>query len=182
MYRKSRPFFDLRLIHGPDGPFQALESHIRAELAAETGFLQLLANDCLSNLPPLTFFRDLIVEESGEVTDRFRLETSALQPLADVARVFGLAAGRPLGASTRVRFEGAGALCPGRQSTFREAADTMSVMLFHQARAGLRLRTNGSELPLPLLSRHDRQVIKSGFRSIHRLLEFTASWEWLEAV
>jgi CBS domain-containing protein len=181
MYR-SRPFFDLRPVHGPELPFSELESHLRIELAAEAGFLQLLANDCLANLPPLTFFRDLVVEESGEVTDRFRLESSALQPLADVARVFSLAAGKPLGASTRMRLEDAARLLPARESIFREAAETMSVMLFHQARAGLRLRTNGAELPLPILSRHDRQVIKSGFRSIHKLLEFTASWEWLEAV
>jgi len=32
------------------------------------------------------------------------------------------------------------------------------------------------------LSRHDRQVLKTGFRSILRLLEFTAEWEWLERV
>lgn len=51
MYR-SRPFFDLRPVHGPELAFNHLESHIRAELAAEAGFLQLLANDCLANLPP----------------------------------------------------------------------------------------------------------------------------------
>ncbi len=181
MYR-SRPFFDLRPVLGPELAFNHLESHIRAELAAEAGFLQLLANDCLANLPPLTFFRDLVVEESGEVTDTFRLESSALQPLADVARAFSLSAGHPLGASTRTRFEAAGRLLPAQENIFREAAGTMIVMLFHQARAGLRQRTSGAELPLPLLSRHDRQVIKSGFRSIHKLLEFTASWAWLEAV
>ncbi|MGJ5819327.1 putative nucleotidyltransferase substrate binding domain-containing protein [Paludibaculum fermentans] len=181
MYR-ARPLFDLRLFHGPGQPFGELEAHIRRELAAEPGFLQLLANDCLANLPPLTFFRDVVVEESGELTDTFRLESNAVQPLADVARVFSLAAGIPLGASTTARFEAAGRLLPAQSDLFREAADTMSVMLFHQARAGLRLRSNGAELPLPLLSRHDRQVIKSGFRSIHRLLEFAASWEWLEAV
>ncbi|MBN9660218.1 MAG: cyclic nucleotide-binding domain-containing protein [Acidobacteria bacterium] len=181
MYR-SRPFFDLRPVNGPRQAFSDLETHLRAELAAGHGFLQLLANDCLASLPPLTFFRDLVVEESGEVTDRFRLESSALQPLADVARVFSLAAGKPLGASTRSRLEAAGRLLQSQDNIFQEAADTMSVMLFHQARAGLRLRTSGAEVPLPMLSRHDRQVLKSGFRSIHQLLEFTASWEWLEAV
>jgi hypothetical protein len=32
-----------------------------------------------------------------------------------------------------------------------------------------------------LLSHYDRQVLKSGFRSILRLLEFTADGAWLEA-
>ncbi len=177
----ARPFFDLRPVHGPEHLFRELESHIRTELAAEPLFLRLLANDCLDKLPPLTFFRDLVIEESGEQTDTFRLENSALQPLVDVARVFSLACGTPLGASTRGRFEQARLLLPAQASLFREAAETMRVVLFHQTRAGLRLRSSGAVLPLSILSRHDRQVLKSGFRSIHNLLAFTAPCDWLEA-
>jgi CBS domain-containing protein len=179
---RARPFFDLRPVHGVDGPFRELESHIRAELAVEPVFLRVLAHDCLANLPPLTFFRDLVVEESGAQTEMFRLESSALQPLVDVARVFSLASGAALGSSTRLRFEQARRLLPAQESIFREAAETMCVVLFHQARAGLRLRSSGAELPLSILSRQDRQVLKSGFRSIHKLLEFTAPCEWLEAL
>jgi CBS domain-containing protein len=158
-----------------------LESHVRAELAAEPTFLRVLANDCLSSLPPLTFYRDLVVEESGERTDTFRLESSALEPLADVARVFSLASGSSLGASTRERFQRARRLLPSQESIFREASETMRVVLFHQARAGLRLHSSGADLPLSILSRLDRQVLKSGFRSIHNLLEYTASCDWLES-
>lgn len=184
LYR-SRPFFDLRPVQGPRHLFEELEAHVRAEMAAEPVFLRILANDCLSSLPPLTFFRDLVVEESGERTDTFRLESSTLQPLADVARVFGLASPDGggvtcLGASTSERFEKAGRLLPERESIFREAAETMRVVLFHQARAGLRLGSSGDEIPLSALSRHDRQVLKSGFRSIHNLLEFTVPGDWLE--
>jgi hypothetical protein len=57
----------------------------------------------------------------------------------------------------------------------------MRVVLYHQARAGLRMGSSGAALPLSILSRHDRQVLKSCFRSIHSLLEFTASCDWLEA-
>jgi CBS domain-containing protein len=179
---QSRPFFDLRPIYGSMDLYHELEWHVRAELAAEPIFLRVLANDCFSSLPPLTFFRDLVVEESGKQTDTFRLERSALQPLADVARVFSLAAGSPLGASTRERFEQARRLLPSKDSILREASDTMRLVLFHQARAGLRTGSSGAELPLSILSRHDRQVLKSGFRSIHNLLEFTSSGEWLEAL
>lgn len=178
----AHSFFDLRRVNGPAHLFDELESHIRAELVAEPAFLRVLAHDCLSNLPPLTFFRDLVVEESGEQTDTFRLENSALQPLVDVARVFSLASGNPLGTSTRLRLEQASRLLPSQESIFREAAETTRVVLFQQARAGLRLRSSGAELPLSLLSRHDRQVLKSGFRSIHNLLEFTAPCNWLEAL
>jgi CBS domain-containing protein len=177
----SRPLFDLRPVQKTGDSFSELESHIRAELAAEPAFLRVLANDCLSSLPPLTFFRDLVVEESGERTETFRLESSALQPLADVARVFSLASGTPLGVSTRERLQQVRRFLPAQQSIFHEAAETMRIVLFHQARAGLRLHSSGAELPLSILSRHDRQVLKSGFRSIHNLLEFAAPCEWLDA-
>jgi CBS domain-containing protein len=178
----AHAFFDLCRVSGPAGVFSELEAHIRAELAGETAFIRVLAHDCLSNLPPLTFFHDLVVEESGEKTDTFRLEHSALQPLVDVARVFSLASGNAMGASTRLRFEEARRRFPARESIFREAAETTSVVLFQQARAGLRFRSSGAELPLSIISRHDRQVLKSGFRSIHNLLEFTGRGDWLDSL
>lgn len=178
----AHAFFDLRRVSGPTDLFSELEAHIRGELAVESSFIRILAHDCLSNLPPLTFFHDLVVDESGEKTDTFRLEHSALQPLVDVARVLSLASGCALGASTRLRFEEARRRFPSRESIFREAADTTSVVLFHQARAGLRLHTSGAELPLSLISRHDRQVLKSGFRSIHNLLEFAGRGDWLDGL
>jgi len=178
----ARPFFDLCPVQGLRRLFGDLEAHIRGELAVEPAFLRILAHDCLVNLPPLTFFRDLVVEESGEQTETFRLETSALHPLADVARVFGLACGTPLGASTGTRFEQARRRLPAQEAIFRKAAETMRVVLFHQARGGLRLRSSGAELPLSILSRHDRQVLKSGFRAIHSLLEFAEPCTWLEAL
>lgn len=181
VYNK-RPFFDLRPVLGPTEPFTELETHVRTELANERAFLHILANDCLSALPPLTFFRDLVVEESGEQSDKFKIEKSALEPLADVARVLSLAAGIPLGASTRDRFEQACRILPEKQTIFRDAAETMRLVLLHQATAGLRLGTNGAEIPLSILSRQDRQMLKSGFHAIHGLLEFTATGDWLEAV
>ena len=63
---------------------------------------------------------------------------------------------------------------------FREAAEALRIVLYHQARAGIRHNTNGSELSPASLSRYDRQVLKSCFRSIAHLLEFTAECEWLE--
>ncbi len=181
VYNK-RPFFDLRPVLGPTDRFAELEAHVRTELANDPAFLHILANDCLSALPPLTFFRDLVVEESGEQSDKFKIEKSALEPLADVARVLSLAAGVPLGAPTHVRFEHAARLLPEKQAIFRDAAETMRLVLLHQAAAGLRLGTNGAEIPLSILSRQDRQMLKSGFHAIHDLLEFTATGDWLESV
>ena len=132
------------------------------------------------SLPPLTFFQDAVVDESGEETAVFRLEHGAVRPLVDVGRVFGVAAGKALGTSTIERFAMAGTLLPEHESIFREASETLRVVLWQQGRIGISQGTDGSELPPALLSRYDRQLLKRGFRSILRLLEFTADSKWLD--
>jgi CBS domain-containing protein len=95
--------------------------------------------------------------------------------------VFGIAAGRVLGGSTQERFRLARTLLPEQESIFREASETFRVVLYQQARSGIRQNSSGSQLSPAMLSHHDRQILKSGFRSILRLLEFTAAGRWLEA-
>jgi CBS domain-containing protein len=175
---KARPLFDLRPVLGSPRWFPPLEAAVREEVARQETFLFVLANDCLANLPPLSFFRDLVVEESGEQNAVFQLERSALRPLVDVARVFAIAGGRGLGSSTLERLELGRQHAPAEEKVFREATDTTRLLLFHQARAALRHSGSGAEIPPASLSRHDRQALKAGFRSILRLLELASAREW----
>ena len=160
----ARPLFDLRPVHGRESLWHDVEATVAG--AVDRDLLHVLANDCLASLPPLTFFQDAVVEESGEHTAVFRLEHSALRPLVDVGRVFGMAAKKVLGTSTLERFACARTLLPEHESIFREASETLRILLWQQARIGIGQGTSGSELPPALLSRHDRHVLKSGFRSI----------------
>ena len=58
------------------------------------------------------------------------------------------------------------------------ADDELSLAFDDQLSQG----TDGAELPATLLSRYDRQALKSGFPVIQRLLEFTADLTWLTAL
>ena len=51
-----------------------------------------------------------------------------------------------------------------------------------QGRVGISQNTDGAELPPALLGRYDRRVLKSGFRSISQLLEFTGNPQWLKTI
>jgi signal-transduction protein with cAMP-binding, CBS, and nucleotidyltransferase domain len=62
---------------------------------------------------------------------------------------------------------------PAHDSIFREAIETLRVLLYLQGRTGLRLDESGAEILPSQLSRLDRQALKSGFRAIHNLLQFT---------
>ncbi len=150
--------------------------------AIDRDFLRIIANDCVARLPPLTFFQDAVVDDMGERSALFQLDRNAVTPLVDVARVYGIAAGRALGGSTHERFTRARRLLPQHEAIFREAADTLRIVLWLEGRIGIRQGTGGAELPPALLSRHDRQVLKSGFSVIHRLIELTANYEWLDSL
>ena len=174
---RARTLLDLRPILGPSFLWQDIQDTI-ADVAG-TDFLHVLAHDCLASQPPLTFYQDQVVDRVGEHESTFRLEQSAVRPLVDVARVFGMAAGATLGRSTLERLESARTLLPEHEQIFREAANTFRVVLWQQGRVGISQGTSGIELPPSLLSRHDRQVLKSGFRTILSLLEFTADRGWM---
>jgi len=177
---ERRAFFDVRPVHGLHSLWHEIETDLVG--AVDRDFLQIIANDCVARLPPLTFFQDAVVDDMGERSELFQLDRNALTPLVDVARVYGIAGGRVLGGSTHERFAIARRLLPQHQAIFREAADTFSIVLWQQGRIGIRQGTSGAELPPSLLSRHDRQILKSGFRVIQQLIELTASWEWLDAL
>src|SRR4029077_9373333 len=123
-----------------------------------------------------------VVDETGAETAVFRLEHSVLRPLVDVGRVFGMAEKKVFGSSTFERFARARVLLPEHATIFREASETLRIVLWQQGRVGISQGTAGSGLPPALLSRYDRQVLRSGFRSILRLLEFTADLEWLNTL
>ncbi len=175
---RARALFDLRPVYGDHALWRDLESVVMA--AVDQDFIQILANDCLSSLPPLTFFENDVVDRAGEHSTVFKLEQSALAPLVDVGRVFGMASRQVMGRTTFERLASARRLLPEQEAIFRDASETLRVVLWQQARVGICEGTEGFELPPSLLSRYDRQVLRGGFRSILRLLEYTAERSWIQ--
>jgi CBS domain-containing protein len=176
----ARGLFDLRPMHDGHPLYREIEAAMAD--AIDRDFLRIIANDCVARLPPLTFFQDAVVDDMGERSATFQLDRNALTPLVDVARVYGIAAGRVLGGSTHDRLAMARRLLPQHEAIFREAADTLRIVLWLQGRVGIRQGTGGADLPPTLLSRYDRQVLKSGFRVIQRLIELTSNYQWLDAL
>jgi signal-transduction protein with cAMP-binding, CBS, and nucleotidyltransferase domain len=149
--------------------------------SVDRDILQILAHDCLAELPPLSFYEESVVEHSGEVTGVFRLQRNVLQPLVDLGRVFGMAALNVMGTSTLERFAAARRLLPEHERIFREASEALGVVLWQQGRVGLSQGTIGAELPPSAMSRNDRHLLKSTFPVIQRLIEFTANPAWVDA-
>jgi hypothetical protein len=96
--------------------------------------------------------------------------------------VFGIAAGKAFGTSTLDRFAMAARMLPANAVIFEEASATLRTLLWQQGRVGLAERSSGAELPPALLSPYDRQVLRSGFQSILRLLEWFEDLKWVKSV
>lgn len=171
-------YFDLFPVCGSGELWNRLKESVEADVRAAEHFTTVMAHDCLANLPPLTFYQELVVEETGEQTGLFRLEKSALRPLVNVARVFGMEAGMVLGASSLDRLRAARLVALGGEAILREAGEALRVVLSLQARAGLRQRDEGFEMPAARIDARERHALKRGFRSILGLLEFTEEFKW----
>jgi CBS domain-containing protein len=101
----------------------------------QSGLRRLLARFALSFRPPTGFWRDFVVEHSGEHRGQLDLKHGGLIPIVDLARWAGMGAGVTSG-STRERLqaaEAAGTLEAAEASTLLEAFDFIfSLRLDHQ--------------------------------------------------
>jgi CBS domain-containing protein len=171
---EARSYFDFLAAAGSRRFADELASHILEEVRANESFLPLLANDSMANLPPLTFFRGFVVDESNIQKDSLDIGRSVLSPLIDVGRVFALGASVFAGASTLDRFASAASAYPAYAQTFAGAADALRVGLYQQAVFGLKEGGSGTIIRPPELSKYDQQLLKSAFRSILSLIETAA--------
>jgi CBS domain-containing protein len=164
-----REFFDLQPLSGDRPIFEKLEDHILLELQSHEMAIPLLANDTLVHLPPLTFFRGLVLELDGAQRDSFDIASAAISPIADAARVFAVAKQRLGSANTPERLAAAALDFPEGAAIFSEAVAAFRTALYYQTRAV------ASQIDPGKLGKFDQLLLKTAFSSIQRLLEFTTS-------
>ncbi|MBC6993452.1 DUF294 nucleotidyltransferase-like domain-containing protein [Neolewinella lacunae] len=168
-------FFDYRGVWG-DGSLPAkLTEHIFQELERSSArFLASLALAALDNPSPLTFFRNFVVERSGEHKDQFDLKSRAMRPLTDAARVLMLEARQGNINNTFRRFEVMAEREPQNAELFRAAAEAYEVLIRLRATMGLRRKDSGRFLKPEELSRVQRLLLRNSFepvKEIQTLLE-----------
>ncbi len=83
-------FFDFRGSFGDPSLAARLRRHLAERAASRDIFLLYLAKDCLESRPPLSFFRNFIVEKDGEHKNQLDLTSRGLVPFVDFARVMAL--------------------------------------------------------------------------------------------
>ncbi len=164
-----REFFDVSLLWGDPTLVGQLSATLADAIGAGSLLVGLLANDTLEHLPPLTFYRGLVLELDGQESAGLDLVRTALEPVTDAARVFGLSQHSLSVASTLDRLESAASLFPQHDRVLREAADAFRIALYQQTLAGVPV------IQPSTLSRYEQRLLKTAFSSVLRLLDLTRS-------
>jgi CBS domain-containing protein len=86
----STIFFDFRSGYGDESLARDLRKHLCAIAPKQEIFLTHLAKFCLTSRPPLSFFKNFIVEKNGDHKNRLNLKESGLVPFVDFARIMAL--------------------------------------------------------------------------------------------
>lgn len=162
-------FFDFRPVTGATFLAAALRETITAAIAQEQVFLRFMAHHALEHPPLLSFFRNVVVEKSGEHKDTFDIKTRALAPLADAARVLSLEFGCHEITNTIGRFERIAALHPIYKQLCSNAATAYQILLRFRVINGLRTGTSGQFLRPSDANRIERQIIRTTFDAIEEL-------------
>ncbi|MCB9081629.1 MAG: cyclic nucleotide-binding domain-containing protein [Lewinellaceae bacterium] len=165
----STIFFDYRSLYGWQALADELTEHIFNQLDHHELFLILLAKDAVQTAPPLTFFRNFVVERSGEHKDAFDIKSRAMLPLADAARLLVLQAKVGHTNNTIERFEKMAEREPANRELYEEAARAYEVFMRYRTLQGLKNQDSGRFFNPAELTKMERLHLRNSFQPINEL-------------
>ena len=162
-------FFDLRCVGGRPALVETLREDIREQARGNELFLTLMAKNATTYQPPLGFFRQFVLERSGEHKNRLDLKKHGIMPIVEIARIRALAAGA-MRAGTRKRLLAAadgGEIAEADAANLIDALDFIEKLrLEHQSRQMLEGVEPDNHLAPEELSPLARQNLKAAFSQI----------------
>ncbi|MGE4292193.1 MAG: putative nucleotidyltransferase substrate binding domain-containing protein [Desulfovibrio sp.] len=168
-------FFDFRPAFGQEEFAEELRRHVARHAPRQEVFLRHLAADCLNTRPPLSFFRNFVVEKSGEHKNRLDIKRRGLVPFVDFARVLSLRHGiKETNTLGRLRQLQEGGHIP--DELHKDASEAfeflLQLRLMHQLGQVEEGRTPDNHIAPSELSELERQTLKESFGVIGRLQSF----------
>ncbi len=162
-------FFDLRCVGGRQALVETLKADIREQTRGNELFLALMAKNATTYQPPLGFFRQFVLERSGEHKNTLDLKKHGIMPIVEIARIRALAAG-VMRAGTRKRLLAAadgGEIAESDAANLIDALDFIEKLrLEHQSRQMLDGDEPDNRLAPAELSPLARQNLKAAFSQI----------------
>ncbi len=149
-------FFDLRCVCGSGALVDELKASIRDSARKNELFLALMAKNSMAYQPPLGFFRQFVLEKSGEHKNTLDLKMHGIMPIVEIAR------NRSLAAAAR-----AGEITEADAASLTDALDFIEKLrIEHQARQLRAGEKPDNHLAPNQLSPLVRQNLKSAFSQV----------------
>ena len=164
-------FFDYRLVYGNVALVQKLTSSIFDQLSTQSVFFRFMAKDALKNPPPVSFFRNFLVESDGEHKDEFDIKNRAMAPLISGARILALYHNLQNINTTSERFERLSKLETENKELFESCAYAFKALLKFRVKQGLLHQDSGRFIDLTSLSKSERLKLKRCFKPLRDLQE-----------
>jgi len=162
-------FFDLRCVASNNNLVDRLKESVRKTARNNEIFLALMAKNAMNFQPPLGFFRQFVLEKSGEHKNTLDLKLHGIMPIVEIARIRSLAAGE-LRISTRNRLKAA---AKAQEISATDAANLIDALDFieklrvdHQSRQLQAGKKPDNHLAPEELSPLARQNLKSAFSQV----------------
>ncbi|SDL18539.1 putative nucleotidyltransferase substrate binding domain-containing protein [Pseudomonas indica] len=168
----SSIYFDLRAVWGPEDGCDRLRDELLEQIADNSLFQHMLAENALRQRPPVGRFRDFVVARKGAEKDTLDLKVQGLTPFVDGARLLALAHG--VAATNTLerlrRLVAIGEIEALDGAAYEEAyhfiQQTRMQQHQHQARQG---QPYSNRLDPDTLNHLDRRILRESFRQAQRL-------------
>ncbi len=164
-------FFDYDLIYGDKKLVAEMSDSIFESIDRYEIFLNFLGLNALKNPPPLSFFRQFLVEDSGEHKDQFDIKARAMMPLVDSARLLVLSQNIKNSNNTILRFEKLADLEPQNKDLYLSCINAFKVLLRFRTNQGIKHNDSGRFIDLEPLTKGDRLKLKGCFKHIKDIQE-----------
>ncbi len=172
---KATIFFDFRPGFGNAEFADELRNHVAKHAPRQEIFLRQLAADCLTTRPPLSFFKNFVVEKTGEHKNRLDIKKRGLVPFVDFARVLALKHGiKESNTLSRLKLLDEGGLIPHElYSDTSEAFEfLLQLRLVHQLALVEEGHKPNNHIDPGNLSELERQTLKEAFNVITRMQSY----------
>jgi len=167
----SSIFFDFHYVAGEIRLSTDLTHFINNKLENAQQFFRFMAKDALKNPPPVSFFRQFLVESNGEHKDEFDIKNRAMAPLIAAARILTLYHRKTDLTNTAARFEQLATLEPENRELYENCAYAFKALLKFRTRQGLAQGNTGRFIDLTQLSKPEKLKLKRCFKPLRDVQE-----------
>jgi len=167
----STIFFDFEKVYGEEDLVSHMSEGIFDAIDTYEIFLNFLALNAIKNPPPLSFFRQFLVESTGEHKDMFDIKARAILPLVDAARLLVLSKNIKDYNNTILRFQKLIELEAQNKDLYNECIDAFKILLRFRTVEGIKNDDSGRFIDLKSLNKADRLKLKGCFGPIKDIQE-----------